>query len=174
MPFLTIVLSLAVQTNKLTLGQENLSQDIQPYVEISPKAARVFLKCLLLKQLPIQQSSHHSGSQQMSRAASLFPPHPIEEIRIDVGAPPKIPTHRGVDTMPGTYLVKLENGSTLYIVSKNLGEMTWFQRSNWYLRVLLVQFQAFFHEESLVRLDMEMAAAQRLFWVIHQGTRILY
>ena len=145
-----------------------------PQVEISVDAARIVQRGLLLKEIPIRRSNRGSDPVRSSRVSKLDPPRPVEEIRVSQGRPAPLISRRGVDAMPSTYAVKLENGSVLFVGPPDLVGLTWQKRSQRRLRLILAQFQSLVREVSVLQLEMEEPAARRLYWVLREGTEVSY
>ena len=76
--------------------------------------------------------------------------------------------------MPATYAVELADASVLFVAPPDLTGLTWKKRSGRRRRLILAQFQALVREVSVLQLEMEKPAAQRLFWVLREGTEIAY
>ena len=108
-----------------------------PQVEISVDAARIVQRGILLKEIPIRRSNRGSGPVHSSRVFKLDPPRPVEEIRASQGRPAPLISRRGVDAMPSTYAVELENGSVLFVAPPDLVGLTWQKRSQRRLRLVL-------------------------------------
>ncbi len=152
----------------------SLSEKPGPLVEIGTHSARILQRGVLLKEIPIQRSNRDSTPLRSSRVSRLVPPRPVEEIRASQGKPVPLTSRRGVASMPGTYAVELEDGSVLFVAPPDLSGLTWKKRSGRRLRLILAQFQALVREVSVLQLEMEEPAAQRLFWVLREGTEIVY
>ena len=145
-----------------------------PQVEISVDAARIVQRGILLKEIPIRRSNRGTDPVRSSRVSKLDPPRPVEEIRASQGRPAPLISRRGVDAMPGTYAVELENGSVLFVAPPDLVGLTWQKRSTRRLRLILAQFQSLVREVSVLQLEMEEPAARRLYWVLREGTEVFY
>jgi len=145
-----------------------------PQVEITTDSARILQRGIVLKEIPIRRSNRDSSPLRSSRVSKLDPPRPVEEIRASQGRPVPLASRRGVGTMPSTYAVELENGSVLFVAPPDLSGLTWKKRSGRRLRLILAQFQALVREVSVLQLEMEEPAAQRLFWVLRKGTEVFY
>ena len=145
-----------------------------PQVEISVDAARIVQRGVLLKEIPIRRSNRGSAPVRSSRVLKLDPPRPVEEIRASQGRPAPLISRRGVDAMPNTYAVELENGSVLFVAPPDLVGVTWQKRSTRRLRLILAQFQSLVREVSVLQLELEEPAARRLYWVLRKGTEVSY
>ncbi len=151
-----------------------LSEKPGPQVEIGTHSAQILQRGVLLKEIPIHRSNRDFTPPRSSRVSRLVPPRPVEEIRASQGRPVPLISRRGIDTMPNTYAVELEDGSVLFVAPPDLDGLTWKKRSGRRLRLVLAQFQALVREVSVLQLEMEEPAAQRLFWVLREGTKIVY
>ena len=145
-----------------------------PQVEISVDAARIVQRGVLLKEIPIRRSNRGSAPVRSSRVLKLDPPRPVEEIRASRGRPAPLISRRGVDAMPHTYAVELENGSVLFVAPPDLVGVTWQKRSTRRLRLILAQFQSLVREVTVLQLELEEPAARRLYWVLRKGTEVSY
>lgn len=151
-----------------------LSEKPGPHVEITTDSARILQRGVLLKEIPIRRSNRDSTPLRSSRVSKLVPPRPVEEIRVAQGKPAPLISRRGVDAMPNTYAVELEDGSVLFVAPPDLSGLTWKKRSGRRLRLILAQFQALVREVPVLQLEMEEPAARRLFWVMRKGTEVFY
>ena len=144
-----------------------------PQVEISVDAARIVQRGILLKEIPIRRSNRGTGPVRSSRVLKLDPPRPVEEIRASQGKPAPLISRRGVDDMPNTFAVELENGSVLFVAPPDLVGLTGKSVPNGGC-LILAQFQSLVREVSVLQLEMEEPAARRLFWVLRKGTEVSY
>lgn len=151
-----------------------LSERPGPQVEITTDSARILQRGVLLKKIPIRRSNRDSTPLRSSRVSKLSPPRPVEEIRASQGRPVPLISRQGVGAMPNTYAVELEDGSVVFVAPPDLSGLTWKKRSGRRLRLILAQFQALVREVSVLQLEMEEPAAQRLFWVLRKGTKVFY
>lgn len=165
--------------------QLRLAREKKIYLLIRSGGIDIFLQGVRLKEIPVVRLEGRLGPVASSPVRSILPissPDPVvvdaDQVAIDpsadVSSLEEIVT---VDAMPATFLIQLEDGTTLFVETTGLpGFVDFFRTSALGVFAVYGHFASLLRHPScrLLHLRLSPAHARQLFWHLEPGMPLIY
>ena len=180
-------LALGQETGQVSLqARVELAREGRPFVELTIESVKVYLKGFQVKTLKVQDfDAIRKGPLQWSRVASRIPLRKVKKVVQVVehlepdteGAVSSLEEIVALEDMPSSYTILLEDGSVFMITSpEGLGVGGWTRylllMTRTSTRYMWNRFENSSVEAAI--LSMEPSDARQLYWLLEEGTGVIY
>lgn len=178
--------SVSGHTFRLLQCHVQLAGEAKIYAHFSPQEAQIFIKGMLIKNLPLTKASGlQTERPRLARIRSIIPITPpptvivkAEEVAID---PAETVSSLGdimtVHDMPATFALILSDGTHLFVESTEpLGLVNFFRRRKLEIEIFLSLLRSKLEHPSprWIRAEMSPEDARSLFWSLEEGMGVIY